>query len=148
MENKIYAVIDTNVLVSALLTSEKQSNPLLVFKAITDEKIVPLFCDEILNEYREVLSRDKFPFNRELIDKVLDAFVNNGLNVSRVQSDVFEFPDPKDIVFFEVSMAVSDSYLVTGNIKHFPKIRKVVTPTEMVAILDKIESISLKRQKE
>ena len=40
MENKIYAVIDTNVLVSALLTSEKQSNPLLVFKAITDEKIV------------------------------------------------------------------------------------------------------------
>ena len=37
MENKIYAVIDTNVLVSALLTSEKQSNPLLVLKAITDE---------------------------------------------------------------------------------------------------------------
>jgi len=34
-------------------------------------------------------------------------------------------------------MAVDDSYLVTGNIKHFPKISKVVTPAEMVAILDK-----------
>ena len=139
MENKIYAVIDTNVLVSALLTSEKQSNPLLVFKAITNEKIVPLFCDEILNEYREVLSRDKFPFTSEFIEKALDAFVNNGLNVSRVQTNVFEFPDSKDIVFFEVSMAIADSYLVTGNIKHFPKISKVVTPAEMVAILDNIE---------
>ena len=135
MENKIYAVIDTNVLVSALLTSEKQSNPLLIFKAITDEKIVPLFCDEILNEYREVLSRDKFPFTRQFIEKALDAFVNNGINVSRVQTNDFEFPDPKDIVFFEVSMAVDDSYLVTGNIKHFPQISKVVTPAEMVAIL-------------
>ena len=135
MENKIYAVIDTNVLVSALLISEKQSNPLLVFKAITDEKIVPLFCDEILNEYREFLSRDKFTFTREFIEKALDVFINNGINVSRVQTNDFEFPDPKDIVFFEVSMAVDDSYLVTGNIKHFPQISKVVTPAEMVAIL-------------
>ena len=139
MENKIYAVIDTNVLVSALLTSEKQSNPLLIFQAIIEEKIVPLFCDEILNEYREVLSRDKFPFTSDVIEKALDVFENNGLNVSRVQTDDYEFTDPKDIVFFEVSMAVDDSYLVTGNIKHFPKIRKVVTPTEMVAILDNIE---------
>ena len=135
MENKIYAVIDTNVLVSALLSSEKQSNPLLVFKAIIDEKIVPLFCDEILNEYREVLSRDKFPFSEEFIDKAIDAFVNNGINVNRVPTDGFDFPDPKDIVFFEVSMAVDDSYLVTGNIKHFPKTDRIVTPTEMVAIL-------------
>ena len=139
MENKIYAVIDTNVLVSALLTSEKQSNPLLIFQAIIEEKIVPLFCDEILNEYREVLSRDKFPFTSDVIEKALDVFENNGLNVSRVQTDDYEFTDPKDIVFFEVSMAVDDSYIVTGNIKHFPKIRKVVTPTEMVAILDNIE---------
>lgn len=139
MENKIYAVIDTNVLVSALLTSEKQSNPLLIFQAIIEEKIVPLFCDEILNEYREVLSRDKFPFTSEVIEKALDVFENNGLNVSRVEANDYEFTDPKDIVFFEVSMAVNDSFLVTGNIKHFPKIGKVVTPTEMVAILDNIE---------
>lgn len=46
MENKIYAVIDTNVLVSALLTSEKQSNPLLIFKAITDEMVAILLSDE------------------------------------------------------------------------------------------------------
>ena len=135
MENKIFAVIDTNVLVSALLTSEKQSNPLMVLKAITDEKIVPLFCDEILDEYREVLSRDKFPFSADIIEKALDAFVNNGINVSRVQTGDIELPDPKDIVFIEVSMAIDGSYLVTGNIKHFPKISKVVTPTEMVAIL-------------
>ncbi|MBR4593251.1 MAG: hypothetical protein IKO33_01555 [Bacteroidaceae bacterium] len=56
--------------------------------------------------------------------------------MSRVQTGDIKLPDPKDIVFLEVSMAVDGSYLVTGNIKHFPKISKVVTPAEMVAILD------------
>ena len=139
MENKIYAVIDTNVLVSALLSSEKQSNPLQVLKAIIDDKIVPLFCDEILTEYRNVLSRDKFPYTKELIEKAIDLFVNNGLDINRVTSEGYQLPDPKDVVFFEVSLAKEDSYLVTGNIKHFPKIDKVITPSEMVAILSSME---------
>lgn len=139
MKNKIYAVIDTNVLVSALLSSEKQSNPLQVLKAIIDDKIVPLFCDEILAEYRSVLSRKKFPFTKELIENVLDLFANNGLNLKRVSSDDYVIPDPKDVVFLEISLAKDESYLVTGNIKHFPKIDKVITPAEMVVILSSME---------
>ena len=46
------------------------------------------------------------------------------------------FPDPKDIVFYEVKMSKEDAYLVTGNIKHFPKNPFVVTPKEMVEIID------------
>lgn len=139
MKNKIYAVIDTNVLVSALLSSEKQSNPLQILKAIIDDKIVPLFCDEILAEYRSVLSRKKFPFTKELIGNVLDLFANNGLNLKRVSSDDYVIPDPKDVVFLEISLAKDESYLVTGNIKHFPKIDKVITPAEMVVILSSME---------
>ncbi len=139
MKNKIYAVIDTNVLVSALLSSEKQSNPLQVLKAIIDDKIVPLFCDEILAEYRSVLSRKKFPFTKKLIENVLDLFANNGLNLKRVSSDDYVIPDPKDVVFLEISLAKDESYLVTGNIKHFPKIDKVITPAEMVVILSSME---------
>lgn len=139
MENKIYAVIDTNVLVSALLSSETQSNPLQVLKAIIDDKIIPLYCDEILTEYKNVLARDKFPFTNELIEKTIDLFVNNGLDTNRVPSNNYLIPDPKDVVFFEVSLAKENSYLVTGNIKHFPKIDKVVTPVEMVTILSFIE---------
>ena len=139
MKNKIYAVIDTNVLVSALLSSEKQSNPFQVLEAIIDDKIVPLFCDEILAEYRSVLSRKKFPFTKELIENVLDLFANNGLNLKRVSSDDYVIPDPKDVVFLEISLAKDESYLVTGNIKHFPKIDKVITPAEMVVILSSME---------
>lgn len=139
MKNKIYAVIDTNVLVSALLSSEKQSNPFQVLEAIIDDKIVPLFCDEILAEYRSVLSRKKFPFTKELIENVLDLFANNGLNLKRVSSDDYVIPDPKDIVFLEISLAKDESYLVTGNIKHFPKIDKVITPAEMAVILSSME---------
>lgn len=139
MKNKIYAVIDTNVLVSALLSSEKQSNPFQVLEAIIDDKIVPLFCDEILAEYRSVLSRKKFPFTKELIENVLDLFANNGLSLKRVSSDDYVIPDPKDVVFLEISLAKDESYLVTGNIKHFPKIDKVITPAEMVVILSSME---------
>ena len=45
------------------------------------------------------------------------------------------FPDPKDIVFYEVTLSKEDAYLVTGNKKHFPDKPIVVTPAEMVEIL-------------
>ena len=45
-------------------------------------------------------------------------------------------PDPNDIVFYEVKMSKEETYLVTGNIKHFPKKPFVVTPREMVEIID------------
>lgn len=45
------------------------------------------------------------------------------------------FPDKDDIVFYEVTMSVESAYLVTGNIKHFPKKSFVVTPSRMVEIL-------------
>ena len=46
------------------------------------------------------------------------------------------FPDPKDIVFYEVAMSKEDAYLVTGNTKHFPKKPIVVTPSEMLEIME------------
>jgi putative toxin-antitoxin system toxin component, PIN family len=60
MQDKFYAVIDTNVIVSALISKSFTSNPVKVLRAIFQERIVPLFNEEILAEYREVLSRPKF----------------------------------------------------------------------------------------
>ena len=47
------------------------------------------------------------------------------------------FPDPKDIVFYEVALSKEDSYLVTGNTKHFPKNPIVVTPAELLTIIER-----------
>ena len=41
------------------------------------------------------------------------------------------------MVFYEVALSRDDAYVVTGNLKHFPKKPIVVTPAEMISILEK-----------
>lgn len=55
---KYYAVIDTNVLVSFLLTKNMESSVVKVVELVKNETIVPLLHTEILEEYKEVLRRD------------------------------------------------------------------------------------------
>ena len=74
-EEKILAVIDTNVIVSALLDHDRESNPSIILDDILSGIITPLY---------------------------------------------------------EVAMSMEGTYLVTGNIKHFPINSIVVTPAEMV----------------
>lgn len=76
-----YAVIDTNVLVSALLATlkDKDSSPLKILHSILDGEIIPIFNDEIITEYREVLHRPKFHFPDEFIEQVLKAKMNDML---------------------------------------------------------------------
>lgn len=57
---RIFAVIDTNVLVSALL--KWYSIPALVVEKVVTEKVIPVLSKEIINEYTEVLHRKKFKF--------------------------------------------------------------------------------------
>lgn len=85
MHDKYYAVIDTNVLVSALLGASYMS----------------LYVDRTT-----------------AIDEL--------------------FPDSKDMVFYEVSLSKDGSFLVTGNLRHFPQKSFVITPAEMVELLEKI----------
>lgn len=59
----IYAVIDTNVIVSALLTRNAESSTVKVIEALLCGKIVPLYNEEIIREYIDVLNRPKFRFS-------------------------------------------------------------------------------------
>lgn len=134
--NKIFAVIDTNVVVSSLFSKDGTSSPAQVVTAVLQGEITPLYNDEILSEYREVLQRPKFSFTQSQIDEVLSIFVDYGVKSFRVDSSEEDMPDLDDIVFYEVTLSVVDAYLVTGNVKHFPHKSFVVTPTEMVNILN------------
>lgn len=137
MSDRIFAVVDTNVLVSALISKSIDSNPMKVFRAIVTEQIVPLYNDEILlQEYQSVLSREKFHLDKTLIETVLKAIVTDGLCLDRTPAVDVEFPDPKDVVFYEIVLSKEDSYLITGNIKHFPIRPFVVTPAEIVRIFE------------
>ena len=128
-----FAVFDTNVIVSALLTTHPDSPTATLLNMVVEGIITPVFNDEILNEYKEVLSREKFGFTFDQIHLVISALAT-GINISRSQSD-WDFPDPDDAVFFEVALSKEDAYLVTGNLKHFPRISKVVSPSEMLEIV-------------
>jgi predicted nucleic acid-binding protein len=134
-KNEIYAVIDTNVLVSALLPSQKVTKTTIILTEVLRGRITPVYNEEILAECRGVLSREKFHIHQIYIDTVINHVINTGLKLGRTKSFEGVFPDPKDVVFYEVTLSKDDAYLITGNIKHFPQKPFVVTPAEMVAIL-------------
>ena len=134
---KYYAVIDTNVLLSALLSKNEDSATVKVLDAVFEGKIIPLYHQDILIEYNEVLHREKFHLREEVIRTVLDAVKQYGVPV---------FPQPTgavlidmdDLIFYEVAMEKrdDDAYLVTGNQKHYPFRDFIVTPAEMIKIIE------------
>ena len=131
---RIYAVIDTNVFVSALLTRNAESATAKVLDALFGRKITPLYNEDIIQEYIEVLHRGKFVFPEDEIDRILNTVKTTGVLTDRVDSGE-PFPDPDDAVFYEVALSKDGAYVVTGNVKHFPRKPIVVTPAEMVEIL-------------
>ena len=76
-----YAVIDTNVFISALLSKRSDTATVRVLDAMFDGKIVPLYHEEILAEYKEVLRRKKFHFKEEVIQLVINAVKQYGIEV-------------------------------------------------------------------
>lgn len=131
----IYAVIDTNVLVSALFTSNVEAATVKVFKALLQKKIIPLYNEEIYDEYVDVLNRPKFHLPSSIVSRYLKVIRELGVKAERTHQSIEDFPDLDDIVFYEVAMSKEDAYLVTGNTKHFPKSPIVVTPAEMMQII-------------
>lgn len=130
----IYAVVDTNVLVSALLSRHADASTVKVVEAFQERKFKLLFNREIFNEYYDVLLRPRLKLPEEKVQKLISQIGSEGIASNRLHSDE-HFPDPKDVVFYEVAMSKEDAYLVTGNKKHFPNKPIVVTPAEMVEIL-------------
>ena len=133
---KYYAVIDTNVIVSSMLKHD--SIPGRILDLVILNVIVPLLNNEILEEYFDVLTRNKFDFNVNDVLKVLDRIKENGIVLKREQT-LEDFVDEDDIVFYEIVMSAKntmDAYLITGNIKHYPVRNYIVTPREMIEIIE------------
>lgn len=132
-----YAVIDTNVLVSALLSSHDDAATVLIVRKLFSGEVIPLFSDEILKEYNEVLRRAKFHFSEKTVSMLIRTIEKYGERV--VPSPTGELlSDMKDLPFYEVVVEKQDdeAYLVTGNMKHFPAKPFIVTATEFLDILN------------
>ena len=132
----VYAVIDTNILVSARISKNSMSATVKVVANMFRNRIIPVYNEEIIAEYQEVLSRPKFKINNEQVSTIINYITTYGIYAERIAYSGY-MPDEKDRVFYEVSLSKEDSFLVTGNLKHFPKVPRVITAAEMMEILDK-----------
>ena len=130
------AVLDTNVIVSSLLSSKADSATVQVFDLLFSDAFLPLISKEILDEYRDVLHRPKFRFPADLIDDLLAAIEEKAELVAPATTGAI-VPDLKDLPFYEVVLEkrADEAYLVTGNTKHFPKEPFIVTAREFLEIL-------------
>jgi uncharacterized protein len=128
------AVIDTNIIVSALL--KPAGPPGQVLNAILAHQVKVLYDDRILGEYIEVLSRPKFRLSPWEIEFIVTFVEQEGDYFSGQRLDVV-LPDESDLPFLEVATAGLADALITGNTKDFrPKKGRhnvnVITPAEFV----------------
>ncbi len=114
-------VIDTNVVISAALKPEGLQRTVFLL-AIT--KPARLYVSQpILDEYAEVLSRPELNIRKGLRRQLLQLIRNRGnLVVPSRRLEVSE--DPDDNRFLECADAARGDYLVTGNLRHFPRFWK------------------------
>lgn len=130
----IYAVIDTNVLVSALITKNPDAATAKVVRLLLDYGFVPMYDADIIEEYNEVLHRGKLKILPEVADALISYILEHGVEASRANFAEI-MPDEDDRVFYEVSLSNEDSFLVTGNLKHYPTSPRVITPAQFVDLV-------------
>ena len=127
-------VLDTNILVSGVLTPDGPPGKILLLLTRPDA-VRLLVTPEIITEYLEVLTREKFGLMDETV-----AFLLHNLTclaetvIPKQKLDLL--PDPDDNKFIECAVEGKASYLVTGNIKHFPftvyKQVRILTPATFI----------------
>lgn len=114
-----------------LITHNPTSATSKVVRLLFEGKFTPLYDIDVIEEYREVLHRPKFKLLPGVTEALIAYIIENGIEVSRTSSPI-PMPDEDDRVFYEISLSTEDSFLVTGNIKHYPKTPNVVSPTDFL----------------
>ena len=134
----IRAVVDTNVLVSALISPF--GNEALVVLAVARGRVQPCLTDAILQEYAGVLARPKFAFSTDEILSLMELMQARG-ELSVPPATPFHSPDLGGAKFLACAAAGAAEFLVTGNKRHFPQAR--YGPTRIVSAGELRDRIAL-----
>jgi len=125
------AVIDTNVLVSGLITAH--GFPAKIVNALKEKQFNIFINSEIMIEYRDVLYRNKLGLESKDVEDLLDVINLNGVPVTTDTSTI-SLPDEDDRYFYDTAK-YAGAYLVTGNIKHYPNDSTIITPADFAKLL-------------
>jgi len=121
-------VLDTNVLVSALLMAE--NFPAQIINLARNRSVQTRYCDAIIAEYKNVLSRQKFNFQAEDVQKMIRSIIRSGIPENASPSTIL-MPDKSDRKFYDTAKT-SGAILITGNTKHYPDEPFIFTPAAFV----------------
>ena len=111
-------VVDTNVLVSALL--KPSSVPALALAALWAKASV-LYDARVVAEYTAVLARPKFRgIPRADVEALLAAVRAHGVDLGPVPPWAGALTDDDDRLFIEVALAGRADAIVTGNLRDYP----------------------------
>ena len=133
----VYAVIDTNVLVSAALAKNRgDSIPLKIFLGVAQKKFMPIIDNNIIEEYRDVLQREKFNFSLDYQNSFIDEITKYAIN-EPVKASEIVLPDMDDKIFYDVAFAHQNkkAFLVTGNLRHFPGCPFAISPKDFYELI-------------
>jgi len=129
----IRAVIDTNVLVSALISPT--GNEALILLAVQQGMIRPCFSVPVLEEYATVLGRPRFAFPPDEIES-LTAMLQSKGELHQPTMSTFASPDPADTKFLQCAEAAKADFIITGNKRDFPDapygVTRVVNAAELL----------------
>lgn len=129
-------VIDTNVLVSAILTPGGNCDKIL--RAAINGKIRLAWSSQMLMEYRHVLLRPKFNLSPSVVSAILTAF---GPADQIAVADAPKLPDSDDEIFLATALNTSAQILVTGNTIHFPK--EICAPVQVLSPTQAVQKLTL-----
>jgi putative PIN family toxin of toxin-antitoxin system len=118
----LIVVLDTNVLVSSLLS--QKSWPAKILDLIMSDHIQVAYDERILAEYEEVLSRPELRIHPARILAVIDHMELAGKFVEAGLLPTEGYTDPDDIMFAEVFITSNADALVTGNLRHYKPLLK------------------------
>jgi uncharacterized protein len=134
----IKVVLDTNVLISALL--KEGSAPAMIVSLLRKKQFLLCLSQAILDEYKAVLERKKFgdlrKRKRKEIAELFAQIEREALWVTPKAASEAAVADPDDAKFVQSALGAQADFLVTGNTKHFLSNKfqntRVVTPREFV----------------
>jgi predicted nucleic acid-binding protein len=137
-------VVDTSVVIRAARAFRQQppkSNTPVLRLVLTwrddPEVFTWLYSQEILTEYREILSRLKVP--RNAAGRFINLLGQCGEEVTEPATGEYS-PDPKDDPFYHCALGGDADFIITDNVRDFPPVRnrkrpRIITPADAVAKL-------------
>ncbi len=130
------AVLDTNVVVSAGIKPESAPAK-LVMDWVLEGQVQVVTSPSIAAEYRDVVRRAKF-LRYRFPPLWLEFMIEESLQLPDPGAWPHQLPDPKDAPFLAAAR-VAGAWLVTGNLKHFPRSARggvsVLSPAEYLTRL-------------